>query len=377
MTFSVQRGSLLAELRLLRSIVESKAKIPMLQMVRLSYMEGDVLNLAATDMDTSVLTEVAASGQSYHGCVPCKQLYGLVKLFSDDKLKFTPRSNGRLEISCGKASHKLPVVNVTDFPEIERAEGETIMVDTAVFNRMLQATAFAALTTSDYINQSDQRFTGIDIQVKKGRLNITATNTKQLASASIAVDSPLEFETVIPRQAVGPLLETNEGPLTIDLSESRLHFANGTRHLYTRRLTDDKFPDWRGGFPAEYEHAAEIETATLDQAIKRAMLTANEGRFVKDGLRWTLGPNELLIETRGGDKGKSDEVVAISCPSLNGSPVVLGMNGVHVVDGLSLLGDKATFRFSAGANVVELRPVAVSDIAFTYYISTVSLRNWQ
>jgi DNA polymerase-3 subunit beta len=373
---TIPRKSLLAELHLLQSVLEVKLTMPVLAYVRFELV-ATTLTLTATSLDVSITTQIEAVGEPWSGCLPLAQLYALVKLLYDETITVTPK-DGIVEIKAGRARHKLPTMSVSEFPEISQANESGVTLPAATFNSMLSSIAFAVLTPSDGLSQSQHRFTGISMIVRDNQLLLTATNIMRLATTSCAVESDASFDVIIPRQAIGGLMKVDGGEVSIGVTDSFLHFTNGLRRMHVRRLIDDKFPDWRSMFPKSYEHTAELATGELSAAIKRAMLTQNERRnMVIDGLRWTWAGGELLIETRGGDLGKSDEVVAVTCASLNGSSVALGMNGQQVIDALSLLGERVVCGFSAGTFVVKMKPQQPSPVNFTYYINTVSLKNWQ
>lgn len=373
MTFIVPRKALADELALLQAVAEKKTTMPALEYVLLSLVSNQ-LTLTASSIDVSLITQVEAEGEDWSGCVPCKQLFQLVKLLYDETVTFVP-ADGPIVVKAGRAKHKLPVIKAGDFPAIDQGEAELVTLSAETFNDMLGNVAFATLAPSDGLSNSQYRFTGVNLIVKQGQLSLTGTNISRLATVSCAIDSPLELDVIIPMEALSALAALKDGEIGVGLTGNLICFTNGLRRLYVRRLHSDKFPDWRAMFPATYQHTATISTADLGAAIKRAMLTQQEGKLVMLGLRWTWANGELLIETRGGDQGKSDEVVAIDCPSLNGQPVVLGMNGQQVVDALPRLGDQATFKFNPATFVVELTPPE-SAINFTYYINTVTLRHW-
>lgn len=381
MTFSINRKSLLSELSLLQSVLDSKITLPVLAYVKFD-LTGSMLALTASNLDVSITTQIEAEGDAWSGCLPLAQLHALVKLLdakTAETITFIPQ-DGPVLIKADKSKHKLPQMSVSEFPEVAQVTASDVSIPAATFNSMLSSIAFAVLAPSDGLGPSQQRFTGISMIAKGCELSLTATNITRLATASCAVESETDFDVIIPRQAIDALTKISEGEVSIGVTNSFLHFTNSSRRIYVRRLIDDKFPDWRSLFPKSYEHAAEIHTTQLGAAIKRAMLTQNERRnMVIDGLRWTWASGELLIETRGGDFGKSDEIVVITCPSLNGSSVQLGMNGQEVIDALSFLGERTTCQFSQGEGsfVVELKPQQPSPINFTYYINTVSLKNWQ
>src|SRR5829696_2365606 len=114
--FKVNRKSLAAELALLATTAERKTTMPILATIKFEFT-GDTLVLTGTDIDTTIITEIEASGEPWTGCVPTKQLQELVRLFNGEEIEFTPKPNERLQIRWGKSSHKLPVFPVADFPE--------------------------------------------------------------------------------------------------------------------------------------------------------------------------------------------------------------------------------------------------------------------
>jgi DNA polymerase-3 subunit beta len=373
MTFTVNRAALEAELAVLQAVAEKKTTMPALEYVMLGLVDN-VLTLTASSIDVSLITEIEAQGEAWSGCVPCKQLYQLVKLLTGETVTFDVGDNGVI-IKAGRARHKLPLMKASEFPEIEQAEAEYVTLPAATFSEMLASVRFATLAPSDGIGPSQYRFTGVNLIVGGERLSLTATNITRLATVSRAVESSLELDVILPADSLSALATVKDGTVSVGLIGNLICFVNERRHFYIRRLHDDKFPDWQAMFPASYQHEAKISSAELGAAIKRAMVTQNEGRLVTLGLRWTWANDELLIETKGGDRGKSDELVAIECSSLNGSSVVLGMNGQQVVEALGLMGERVTCRFNPETFVVELTPPQ-SAINFTYYINTVSLRHW-
>lgn len=374
MTFTVPRKPLLDELALLTTVAGARNTVlPVLHYVKLGLVDG-LLTLTASNVDVSLVTQVEASGDNWEGCLHCAQLYNLVKLLYEDTLTFRINDNGSVELKAGKSKHLLPAYDLADFPTIQQAEANQLTLPAPLFNQMLDSVAFAAMVPADDLKPSQYRFTGVSLIVKDGQLRLTGTNIARLASVVTQVDADMEMETIIPSQAVAALASMKQGDINLSITDNLIHVRNGVRQLSALRLNDDKFPDWQAMFPAGYAHQVQVASGELGAAIKRTMLTQNEGRFVIIGQRWTWANDELLIETKGGDKGKSDEVLSVV--GLNGSSVTLGMNGRQVLEGLSLLGEQVTMRFNADTFVVELAP-AESAIDFRYYINTVSLRHWQ
>ncbi len=372
MTFQVNRKALADELALLNTVAgQRNALLPILDYVKMGLADG-VLTLTASNVDVSLVTQVEASGEPWEGCLNCAQLYGLLKLLYEEVVKLDI-ADGVAVLKAGRSKHKLPLGQLTDFPQVEHAEANQLTLPAPLFNQMLDSVAFACMTVADDLKPSQYRFTGVSMVVSDGVLRLTGTNIIRLATVTTKVDSTTEIDTVIPTQAVNALRNMKQGDISLSITDNMIHAQNGVRRLSAQRLNDDKFPDWQAMFPAEWKCQAMVPTTELGSAIRRTLLTQDERRFVVVGQRWTWANDELLIETKGGDKGKSDEVLAVA--GLNGSSVTLGMNGQQVIDALLRLGDTTTMRFNPDTFVVELSPPE-STIDFRYYVNTVSLRHW-
>jgi hypothetical protein len=145
----------------------------------------------------------------------------------------------------------------------------------------------------------------------------------------------------------------------------------------TMRLLIDKPLDWINLLPTTYAHTVEVESDLLANSLRRALVTSTDApSFVVNGLKWTAGSNELLIESRDGDKGKSDEMLPITCPSLNGGSITLGMNGTQVLDYLNLdvVGERTRVEMTKGLHVIRLTPAVAKEFSYEYLVNTVTLK---
>lgn len=372
MTLTVSRKALLDELSLLNTVAgQRNAVLPILDYVRLQ-LAGGVLTLTGSNVDVSLITQVEAAGDDWEGCLNCAQLYNLLKLLDVEIVTLDVADVAVLK--AGRSKHKLPLGQLADFPQVEHAEANQLTLPAPLFNQMLDSVAFACMTPADDLKPSQYRFTGVSMLVREGMLRLTGTNITRLATVTTKIDTDTTIDTVIPVQAVNALRNMKQGDISLSITDNMIHAQNGVRHLSAQRMVDDQFPDWKAMFPTSCKHDTQVQASELGAAIRRAMLTQNETKFVVVGQRWTWANDELLIETKGGDKGKSDEVLGVV--GLNGSSVTLGMNGQQVIDALSRLGETTTIRFNPDTFVVELSPQE-SAVDFRYYINTVSLRHWE
>jgi len=374
---TLPRKELAAELALLQTVVGKLTTIPVLGAVKIEA--GERLKLTASNIDMTLVSELELPGlmnepESY--CVPAAPLARLVDLFDKDEVTLSPPENGRVKVQCGRSKHLLPYWPAAEFPTVDHYELATTTISGELWSEILKHTTFAMLEHKGDIRQSDQKFTGLHLTLADGKLTVAATDKLRLAIATIPLDGPV-FSVIVQQMAIPALKRFSSGTVEIGVGghlDGFLVVRQGARTLVVRLLDDKPLP-WTTLFPASYAHTAEIATDELSAALKRALVTAAErASFVVNGLKWTMSGNELLIESRDGDRGKSDELVALSCPSLNGDALSLGINGQQVVDYLALAGEKTRCEFTAGANVVRLSPVEKAAFDYQYLTNVVNLR---
>jgi DNA polymerase III subunit beta len=345
-TFTLNRAALEAELSVLQSVAERKQTIPVLSTVRMDVADG-LCRLVATDMDMALATEIPAAGEPWAGCVPSKQLHELVRLFNGDHIEFTPKDNERIQVKWGKSKHLLPVSPISLFPAVEQPQTATATIDGATLRTALERAA--RCVTPDALENWMQ---GIALRTYDDVLHIAATNSRQIAITAIPL--PLAIDVLIPiRAAVALVKLLDDADVAFGATANHAVFQQGKR-VFTTRLLDVKFPDWRPLLPPKYDHAVTLDAEPTRQAFRLAATTAKETALIPIPLRLTITSNEMLIETTESERGHSAEVVAIDCPTLNGDGLTRGVNGQHFIGFFDC--DKAVMSFNGDMRIIQLSP---------------------
>lgn len=375
---TLPRKDLLTELALLQTVISKYATMPVLQAVRIEA--GERLRLTASSIDVTLTCEMPLPGllnEPESFCVPIKPLAQLVTLFEKDEVTLERLDNGRVKVQCGRSKHLLPYFPVSDFPEPDAVIAETVTIKGELLSAMLSHTAFAVFALAGDVRTGDQKFTGLHWTLVDGRLTIAATNKLRLAIARTPLAGG-DFAVITPQQVIPALRKFNTGDVEIGVSANgNLMLVRAGSRLLTMRLLVDKPLHWASLFPAKYDHIAEIETGMLADSLRRALVTSDDRpSFVINGLKWLVSGGELQIESRDGDQGKSEELIAVDCPSLNGNAITVGMNGPQVLDYLNLdiAGEKTRVELTEGMHVVRLSPVVVREFEYEYLVNTISLK---
>lgn len=374
MTFIVSRQQLSNELTLLSTVREKKDTLPALSHVLMETSNNALLKLTVTNLNETLISNkvsVLSGSDPQTCCIPLRQLSQLIKLLDNDEVKLTVLSNGRLEVKSNRSKHILPTLKVEEFPETDSAKVGTLPIAASLLEPMLSHVLFARLVPSGDLRLTEQKFTGIHLTLKDNELTIAGTDRLRLAIARCKVSGP-DFSVVIDVQGA-EVVQGFEGEVKIGASESFFVAESEGRRLISRTFNDKPF-DWRAMFPVEYQHQIELPTEPLLKALRRTLLTGKESaRFVIDGLKWTLSGDTLAIESKGGDAGKSEEEISITCPSLNGSSLVLGVNGASLLEYLSLA-EKTFCQFSEGKSVIRFTPAVAKEFEYEFLANTVNLK---
>lgn len=359
--FTVNRSSLVRELDLLRLAMERKQLIPVLSTVMMG-MVGDELTLTATDLDITIIATIPASGDTWGGCLPCKQLHDLVRLFDEETIRFTEKPNGRMEVSAGEGKHLLPVVPIAQFPEIQHPASETFTLPLPQLTSAIAATSFAMLDPRDNLKPGDV-FTGLSLTAVDGRLTVAASRQSVTAVAEMPCET--SFAILLPRGAVAAIGQLGGDSVTVSVDTERAKFTAGNRSIITRLLMGT-FPNWRLFVP-EYPYHAAVSTEALTAALRRAQITLQNG-VGPESMKVTVTSEQMTVETRGGDHGQSLEPIAISS-NLNGEPFTVGLFAHQVLNVLAKCGESVEVAMATAD-----KPVGFTSETAKYFVMPVRLK---
>lgn len=361
MTFTVNRSSFVKELDLLRLAMERKQLIPVLSTVMMG-MVGDELTVTATDLDITIIATIPASGDTWGGCLPCKQLHDLVRLFDEETIRFTEKPNGRMEISAGEGKHLLPVVPIAQFPEIQHPASETFTLPLPQLTSAIAATSFAMLDPRDEVKASDAVFTGLSLTAVDGTLTVAASRKSVTAVAEMPCET--SFAILPPRGAVAAIGRLEGDSVTVSVDTERAKFTAGNRSITTRLLMGT-FPNWRLFVP-EYPYHAAVNIEALTAALRRAQVTLGDG-VDPESMKVTVTSEQITIETRGGDHGQSLEPIAISS-NLNGEPFTVGLFAHQVLNVLAKCGESVVCELATPES-----PIGITSESARYFVMPVRL----
>ncbi|HLF55554.1 MAG TPA: DNA polymerase III subunit beta, partial [Thermoanaerobaculia bacterium] len=138
MDIRLKRDQLLTELVPMQGIVERRTTIPVLSHLLLTVRDGR-LHLAATDLDvsltSSVAAEVAAEGAL---AVQARKFLEIVRALVADEITIALDGERSLRVAGGKARFRIHGLPASDFPSLPQVDGKSkLTFSLAAFRRLV------------------------------------------------------------------------------------------------------------------------------------------------------------------------------------------------------------------------------------------------
>jgi len=356
------RDQLVDKLSTVSRVVSTRGSVQVLAGILLRP-DGDKLELAATDMELSLRTTLAAQVEGSSSLVvPGKLLVDLARLLpaSEVTIKYHPE-DGVAHISSGPYSSKLNVFAAEDFPRLPATEPAPHQVATV---SLLETVDRVARSASK--DESRPVLTGIQVRFEGTRLLMAATDSYRLSFKETELEQAgPDLEAIIPARALTELARIAAGTdsVALGVNENTVVFGTGDTWLTTRRI-DGQFPDVSRLLPESFEIEVDLPRAELRDVVRRAGVMALRNA----PLRLRFAEGELTISAQSQDVGETRE----SLPAAySGEPLEIGFNAEFLAEGVDAVrGDTVRLKL-----INPLRPglITSADESFWYLIMPIRL----
>jgi DNA polymerase-3 subunit beta len=324
--------------------------------------EGGRLELAATDMELSLRTGLAAQTEGEGATVvPAKLLIDIVRLLPDPEVVIEHKlDDGSVTITSGSYTSRLNVYAAEDFPRLPT-------VDTAL--QSVERTSL--LDTIDRVSRAASRdesrpvLTGILVRFEGTSLVMAATDSYRMSVKETELAEPgPDLDAIIPARALAELGRIADGDtIELGVQENHVVFGTGDAWLTTRRI-DGQFPNYKQLRPESFEVELALPREELLQVIRRAGVIVQRN----SPLRLRFADGELTVSAQSQDVGETRE----SLPAAyTGEPLEIGFNAEFLREGLeSVKGDQVQLQL-----INPLRPglLSAEGDAFWYLIMPIRL----
>ena len=359
----VSKDELVTALGVVSRAVSTRTSVQILSGILLEA-QGSELRLAATDMELSLRSTVAAQIEGDGAIVlPGKTFVDIARLLPADEVTIEHKpAESVVHVTSGSASYTLHTYNPEDFPRLPELDAvQTFSVDRESLLETITRVARAASR-----DESRPVLTGILVSFTGGKLVMAATDSYRLAVKETALDgSAPELEAIVPSRALQELarIASHGDTVEVGVHENQVLFSTDGAWLTTRRI-DGQFPNYRQLLPEQFEHELTLPRTEVLEVVRRASVMIQRATPLQ--LRFSEG--ELTVIARTHEVGESKESMPVG---FTGETLEIGFNADFLRDGLeSMDGDDVRFKL-----ISPLRPAVLQGESddFTYLVMPIRL----
>ena len=178
------------------------------------------------------------------------------------------------------------------------------------------------------------------------------------------------LDVLIPRKTLAELTKLTadfDGDINLGADENHVYFQVGSRLLISRMLSG-QFPNYEMVMPKNNDRAATFDTTSLNQAIRRVALMADDRSHA---IRFHLSKEQLLISSQNAEEGEARETLETD---FAGDETDIGFNAQYLQDFLNVVGvEKVAFEFKDGNSQAQLKPVSDDTNEYKYVVMPMRL----
>ncbi len=330
MKFTVEREHLLKPLQQVSGPLGGRPTLPILGNLLLQVADG-ALSLTGTDLEMEMVARVALVQPHEAGARLFRHGNSLICRGLPEGAEIAVQLEGdRMLVRSGRSRFSLSTLPAADFPNLDDWQSEVeFTLPQATMKRLIEATQFS-------MAHQDVRYylNGMLFETEGSELRTVATDGHRLAVCSMPLEASLPNHSVIVlRKGVIELMRMLDGgdtPLRVQIGSNNIRAHVGD-FIFTSKLVDGRFPDYRRVLPKNPDKHLEAGCEILKQAFARAAILSNE-KF--RGVRLDVSENQLKITANNPEQEEAEEILDVTYA---GTEMEIGFNVSYVLDVLNAL----------------------------------------
>ncbi|MDR1878813.1 MAG: DNA polymerase III subunit beta [Bacteroidales bacterium] len=276
MKFIVASQLLYKNLQTVSSIITTNSAMPITENV-LFEIEGVKLQLTATDLETTMTTEVELSDAEGGGkvVIPAKIVLETLKSLPDVPVIFTISDEYAIEISADESNYKLMGFDADEFPQKPTMENAaSFEIDAKIWGNGIAKTIFATGTV-------DIRpvMAGVLCEVKPDDITFVATDAHRLVwYKHSGLQFGVEASFIMPKKpllVLKNIVQSFEGNIRVDFNDSKIAFNLDTVSIVSK-LIEGKYPNYDAVIPKGNNNMLKVERLPFLQRMRSISPYANQ-----------------------------------------------------------------------------------------------------
>ncbi|HEX6057320.1 MAG TPA: DNA polymerase III subunit beta [Intrasporangium sp.] len=364
MKFRVERDVLAEAVTWVARGLPARPPVPVLAGVMLEAFDDGTLTLSAFDYEVSARITVPADVAEPGQVLVLGRLLADISRSLPAKPVDVSSDGTKVNVTCGSSRFSLREMPVSDYPTLPAAPEASGTIAGDVFTQAVAQVAIAA-------DRGDTLpiLTGVRMEIDGDKVVLLATDRYRLAMRELTwtpATPDANHVALIPARQLSETAKALGASGSVELAfggggDGLIGFEAGQRQA-TTRLLDGEYPKVTSIFPTSVDTEAIIETAALEEAVKRVALVAERNTPVL--LKFTDG--QVTIEAGTGDDAQASEAVEAI---LHGPEIQIAFNPQYLLDGLHAVGQpwsRLSFTQPSRPAVLTGQPEADSETNSSY-----------
>lgn len=318
----VSQSDLLRGLNSVATALPARSSLPYLTNVLLET-EGDRLKLAATDLDTTVITTIPASiTTSGSITLPGKKFHEIIRELPEDEVRLNGTGN-RITISCGKGSFTLGGSSSEQFPSLPtKGSAEPAVIPIGVLSESIRKTSYA-------VARDDYRATlnGVLVDIGPKGFEMVATDGHRLSCLTLkSLSSSNEIKALVAPKALNLFAKlSSEGDVKVRFQGSQISFEFNETMIFSRTI-DGEYPPYRKVIPDDNSNVLTVDREDLVAVLRRVKTMANP---TTHQVKFSLEPGAVVVHAESADAGEARETLNAEYST---EPFQVGFNGNFLME---------------------------------------------
>ncbi|MDR0368013.1 MAG: DNA polymerase III subunit beta [Bacteroidales bacterium] len=276
MKFIVPSQLLYKNLQTVSGIITGNISMPVAEHV-LFVIEGKKLHLTATDLETTITTQLELSDSEVDGkiVIPAKIVMETLKSLPDVPVIFSIGADYAVELSADESNYKLVGYNADEFPQKPVMENaSSFEINGNILGEAIGKTIFA-------IGSADIRpvMAGVFCDIKPEGVAFVATDAHRLSKYTYTeLKTGMDATFIMPKKPLMTLkniLQAYDGLVRVDFNDSKVAFQFETISIISK-LIEGKYPNYTAVIPKSNTNILKVERLPLLQRMRSISPYANQ-----------------------------------------------------------------------------------------------------
>lgn len=352
MKFEAQKSSLFDALQSASYAVPNKSTLQILNNF-LIRLEGNWLEISATDLDLGIRVRTSVTGQRDGSVVVnARKLLDLIKVLPDVPVSLSV-DDYLLRVTWGqKGKASITGFDASDFPAFpELGEGQAFSLSRTELAFLADKTLFAVSNDSTRLTLN-----GVFVENRENHLQFVATDGHRMGKAFIEQESAaLQKGIIVPPKAITHVLRavSDDSAIEVRVDDSHILFSGESIQVVSK-LIEGPYPKYESVIPVQFERRLQANRGEFADVIRHVSAIANARTRQ---VRLQIDQGQLEISASDPNAGGECRESFLVTHEGNGS-FTIGFNGQYLAEILGMCpSEEVVLKMNSPVGACVIEPV--------------------